>query len=110
MKQILLLCLLITVASCGPTYKPSAATLATYEGKYQMTIRGKTGAIQVSLKDSTLYTTALWSGEINQLKPVSPDNFIMQDKGWSVKFNRNKDGKVIQVLVMGTDLWTKTDK
>lgn len=107
MKQVLLLCLLIPIASCGPNYKPLAATLATYQGKYQMTVRGKTSAIQVSLNGDDLYLTALWNGESNLLKPISPDNFIMQDKEWTVKFKRDKNGKVMQVLVMGTDLWTK---
>lgn len=82
-------------------------TLKVYEGRYQMTINGKTGYIQIDDKDSQLTLTATWTGEKNALKHLTGDNFIMILKGWAVKFNRDKKGAVISVLVMGHDLWTK---
>lgn len=108
MKQILFLCMVMVLpylANAKPviTHNP----LAIYEGKYQMTIRGKTGYIQIALKNNELIQTALWSGEQNTLKHLSGDNFIMNLKGWSVKFIRDKKGSIIAVLVMGNDLWTK---
>ncbi len=110
MKYILLLCLLIA----GPrairnTQDQQQNTLAQYAGKYQMTIKGQTGYIQIAIKDGELLQTALWSGEQHMLKHLSGDNFIMQGKDWSVKFIRNKKGIIVSVLVMGTDLWTKVN-
>jgi len=81
--------------------------LAVYVGKYQMTIRGQTGYMQIALKNNELIQTALWSGEHNTLKHLSGDNFIMNLKDWSVKFIRDKKGSITAVLVMGHDLWTK---
>jgi hypothetical protein len=108
MKYILLLCLLITGPGVINT-KAQQNALSAYTGKYQMTVRGQTGYIQITVKDGDLLLNALWNGEKNVLKHLSGDNFIMQRKDWSVKFIRGKKGDVVSVLVMGTDLWTKVN-
>jgi hypothetical protein len=81
--------------------------LEVYTGKYQMTINGQTGYIQIAIKNNELTSTALWSGEQNTLKHLSGDKFIMNLKEWAIQFNRDGKGNVISVLVMGHDLWTK---
>lgn len=108
MRYFLFLCLVIAMpykVSTRPT--PQQNALAVYKGKYQMTINGKTGYIQIAAKNNELTLTALWTGEQNTLKHLSGDNFIMNLKDWSVKFMRDKKGNVTAVLVMGHDLWTK---
>ncbi len=110
MKIILLLWLLTTapgISNAKTSPLPNALTV--YEGRYQMTINGKTGYIQIDDKNNQLILTAMWTGDKNTLKYLSGDNFIMTLKGWAVKFNRDKKGKVISVLVMGHDLWTKVE-
>ena len=109
MKYILLLCLLIAGPRVISNANQQQDALAVYLGKYQMTVRGQTGYIQISIKDGELLQTALWSGEQHALKHLTGDNFIMQGKDWSVKFIRGKKGNVVSVLVMGTDLWTKVN-
>ncbi|MHB8208430.1 DUF3471 domain-containing protein [Mucilaginibacter sp.] len=108
MKYILLLCLLMTGSHLIINAKQqSKSPLEVYTGKYQMTVNSQTGYIQIAIKNNELTQTALWSGEQNTLKHLSGDNFIMNLKEWSVKFNRDAKGNVISVLVMGHDLWTK---
>jgi hypothetical protein len=107
MKYILFLCLLIArqhTISYG-----QQNSLAAYTGKYQMTVNGSPVYIMVSEENGDLKLTSLWDDKHNVLKHLSSDNFIMQVKDWSVKFTRDKKGNVIQVLVMGTDLWTKVN-
>jgi len=108
MRHILFLCMVIAlpyVANTKPIMQQNA--LAVYEGKYQMTVRGQTGYIQLATKNNELTLTALWTGEQNTLKHLSGDNFIMNLKDWSVRFIRDKKGSITAVLVMGHDLWTK---
>ncbi|WP_183578685.1 hypothetical protein HDF18_22515 [Mucilaginibacter sp. X5P1] len=109
MKYILLLCLLIAGPRTITNVNQQQNALTIYLGKYQMTVRGQTGYIQISIKDGELLQTALWSGEQHALKHLTGDNFIMQGKDWSVKFMRDKKGTVVSVLVMGSDLWTKVN-
>lgn len=108
MRCILFLCLVMATvygAKARNLNKPDS--LAIYNGRYQMTINGKTGYIQIDDKNDQLTLTAIWTGEKNTLKHLNGDNFIMLLKGWAVKFNRDKKGNVVSVLVMGHDLWTK---
>ena len=108
MRYILFLCLVLALPYQAIT-KPiqQKIPLAVYEGKYQMTVSGQTGNIQIAIKENELTLTALWTGEQNTLKHLSGDNFIMNLKDWSVRFIRDKKKNIISVLVMGHDLWTK---
>ena len=63
--------------------------------------------LNLSLEDGELIGTQLWDNQKMSLKHLSGDSFIVSGLDWSVKFIRDKNGKVIQVLVMGKDVWTK---
>lgn len=81
--------------------------LTEYTGKYQVVQRRGTVAIKIDLVDGELICTQLWDGEKLLLRHLSGDNFMMAGFDWSVKFLRDKDKKVSQILVMGTDRWDK---
>jgi len=108
MKQLLLLLCLFVAATPGFSRKTqSPDPLAAYEGKYQMSVKGKPVFIQIAVKDKELTLTSLWDGQQNKLKHVSGDDFIISLKDWSVRFIRDKKGEITSVLVMGHDLWMK---
>src|ERR1700744_5273140 len=102
MKQILLvLCLVMATAPRTFSNKVKQPNpLAVYEGKYQMTVKGQTGTIQIGIKNNELTLTELWTGRQNTLKHLSGDDFIMNQKDWSVRFIRDKKGEITSVLVM----------
>lgn len=84
-----------------------ADSLAEYTGKYQVVQKRGTVAIKIDLVDGELVCTQLWDGEKLVLRHLSGDSFMMAGFGWSVKFLRDKDKKITQILVMGTDRWDK---
>jgi len=87
--------------------KPIADTLAIYTGKYQRTIHNDLFYIEFTLIDRELIGTTLWDGNKLALKHLSGDNFIVSGLAWAVKFMRDKDNKITQVLIRGTDYWVK---
>jgi hypothetical protein len=107
MKQLLLLCLIMASANFHGNAPMPQNPFAIYEGKYQMSGHDKNVYINIATKNKQLLLTESWSGVANKLKHLSGDNFIVELRGWAAKFNRDKKGKVISVLVMGHDLWTK---
>ncbi len=87
--------------------KTQTTSLSDFTGKYQMVQKRGTVAIRLDNVNGELVCTQLWDGEKLLLRHLKDDNFIMAGLGWSVKFLRDKDKKVTQVLVMGTDRWDK---
>ncbi|MGY3214247.1 DUF3471 domain-containing protein [Mucilaginibacter sp. HD30] len=85
------------------------SALATYEGKYQMMVKGQAAYIEIKLTGDQLTLTSLWDKQTNKIKHLSGDNFIMEGHDWSVKFTRDAKGKVTEVIVMGTDRWKKVN-
>ncbi|MES2108377.1 MAG: hypothetical protein V4577_06515 [Bacteroidota bacterium] len=81
--------------------------LAEYTGKYQVVQKRGTIGIKIELVNDELVCTQSWDGEKLLLRHLSGDNFIMAGFDWSVKFLRDKDKKISQILVMGTDRWDK---
>lgn len=84
-----------------------ADSLAAYTGKFQKDFNGTLFYLSLSVENGELVGTQLWDKQKMALKHLSGDNFIVSGLDWSVKFIRDKEGKVTQVLVMGKDLWTK---
>ncbi len=87
--------------------RTKADSLTAYTGKYQKDFNGTLFYLSFSLENAELTGTQLWDNQKMALKHLSGDNFIVSGLDWSVKFIRDKEGKIIQVLVMGKDLWTK---
>lgn len=88
-------------------YEIRIDSLTEYLGKFQKNFNGTVFYISFSLEDKELVGTQLWDNQKMALKHLSGDNFIVSGLDWSVKFIRDKEGKVIQVVVMGKDAWTK---
>ena len=84
-----------------------ADSLAAYTGKYQKDFNGTLFYLNFSVENGELVGTQLWDNQKLAVKHLSGDNFIVSGLDWSVKFIRDKEGKVTQVMVMGKDLWTK---
>ncbi|MDB5018137.1 MAG: hypothetical protein JWQ84_2969 [Mucilaginibacter sp.] len=78
-----------------------------YLGKYQFTTNGQTLYLEITLKDGHLSGTQLWDGATKPLDYVWDDNFKLRDIGWPIKFIRDKDKKVTQLLINNTDLFIK---
>lgn len=111
---IIMLLVVGAVAFSKPNYSDSSSgiyrtdPLQQYTGKYKKNYDATTVIyIRVSLVNGALTLTSLWDNHTINLKPLSGDNFIASGPDWAVKFIRDKDKNVIQVLVRGTDLWTK---
>ena len=82
-------------------------SLGVYVGKYQ-SIRPKgTFYVEVALVDGQLVATATWDGSKLLFKHISGDAFIVSGLDWSIKFIRDKDNNITQMLVRGTDYWTR---
>lgn len=107
MKNSLLLCLIMVAPLVYGNKLNETDPLAVYTGKYQVKLGAKMAYIQIYSKDEQLNLTELWSGDKYTLKHLSGDNFVMEYRGWAIKFNRDKRGAVISVLVMERDLWTR---
>jgi len=88
-------------------YENITDSVTAYTGKYQKDFNGTMFYLEISLEDGELIGTQLWDNQKMSLKHLSRDNFIVSGLDWSVKFTRDKEGKVTQVQVMGKDLWTK---
>ena len=109
-----MLLMYIYTSACNDAKKKSPvinqsnqSELAIYTGKYQMKRNGNNLFIAISSEAGELYLTSLWDNQKNAIKHLSGDNFIMLGNDWSVKFIRGKDKNITQVVVMGTDYWTK---
>lgn len=119
MKKYLILALLFIFSQNGfcelklkigkstSCYCISLDSLADYTGKFQKDFNGKVFYISFSVENEELVGTQLWDNQKMALKHLSGDNFIVSGLDWSVKFIRDKEGKVIQVIVMGKDAWNK---
>lgn len=97
----------ITKARSIHHQQPATDTLAIYTGKYQRVIHNDLFYIQFQIEDGNLVGTTLWDGNKLLLKHLSSDNFIVSGIDWGVKFIRDKDGKVSEVVIRGADNWTR---
>jgi hypothetical protein len=82
-------------------------SLTIYTGKYQKDFNGTLFYLSIAVENGELVGTQLWDNQKLSIKHLSGDNFIVSGLDWSVKFIRDKQGKVTQVVVMGKDAWTK---
>ena len=88
----------------NPQFTP--LQLKAFEGKYQFK-DDKDDIIRITAKGNTLVVKQLWDGKEIVLEPRSDSFFYCDDQSYSLNFTRDKDGSVIQVLVLSTDLFEK---
>lgn len=92
---------------CTNICKSKTDSLTIYTGKYQKDFNGTLFYLSLSVENGELVGTQLWDNQKLSIKHLSGDNFIVSGLDWSVKFIRDKEGKVTQVVVMGKDAWNK---
>jgi hypothetical protein len=83
------------------------ADLKDYIGKYEITRNGQTLYIGIALKNGQLLATQLWDGANSSLDFLSDDNFMVNALNIPMKFIRDNNKIVIQLLLNGADLFTK---
>lgn len=83
-------------------------SLKVYTGRFQSIQKAGTFLVEVlQTEDGHILAHSLWDGNKYPLNHLTGDNFIMQGFDWSVKFLKDKDGKVNRMLVKGTEYWDR---
>ena len=116
MKKVLILLLFfISMQTMAATVKINGAlapadTLEQYAGRYKLTQGANAVYLNIYVENGKLTSKQVWDGQIKPLDHLNGDNFIVSIVGWSVKFIRDKNRKVVQMQVRGHDMWTKVDE
>ena len=87
--------------------KATNIDLNDYLGKYQITKNGQTLYMRITLKNGQLVATQLWDGANSGLNVVSTDVFTVIALNMPMKFMRDNNKIVTQLLLNGADLFTK---
>jgi len=89
--------------------KLTDAQLKAVEGKYQFEFqKGKPSYIQITASGNNMITLKqLWDGAEISFRPESDLEFFCQDAPFPLRFTRDKDGTVTQVLAFNRDLWNR---
>lgn len=82
-------------------------SLTSYMGNYKRNVNGYNARLSIYIKNNKLTVRQLWDGKIKTLEYLTRDKFIVAMEGWSVKFIRDRNNKVIQMQVLASDLWIK---
>lgn len=80
--------------------------LKAFEGVYQFQ-NNKEAFIQISAHGNNLILKQLWDGVEMSFTPTSALEFYCKEKSFPLKFYKNKDGAITQVLALDKDLWDK---
>lgn len=118
MKKLIIFSLVSAIAFgavCKPIPRTSITinkladdSLKVYTGRYQSIQKAGTFLVEVLLTvDNRLIAHSLWDGNKYPLKHLNGDNFIMQGFDWSIKFERDKNNKIIRLVLKGTEVWDR---
>lgn len=78
-----------------------------YVGKYQLMMNGQAMVIEITVKHGKLWGIPLFGGPESPLDYVSGDDYTVNTTGWPMKFIRDKDKKISQMLFNAKDLFTR---
>ena len=82
--------------------------LKAFEGKYRFQFeKGKDAFLQITAGKDHLVLKQLWDGKEISFVPESELEFFCKDKPFPLKFIKDKNGNVIQMLAFDKDLWEK---
>ncbi|HWK02111.1 MAG TPA: M56 family metallopeptidase [Puia sp.] len=101
-------------------YKPPVAKTAirlspeqlkTFEGVYGLEERGETHYLQFTATDTGLILKQKW-GEEKEIafRPETELDFFCDAPVFTLKFTKNGEGVITQVLAFNRDLWVRTNK
>lgn len=115
MKKYIALTILILVALtliCRVVFKQELKPdeLNDYTGRYQMQTRGKPVYVDITINKGELMLTNSWDGYTRYLGYLNQDNFIEKGFGWSVKYVRDRQNYITEILAFGTEHWIKINK
>lgn len=80
--------------------------LKAFEGYYQFQ-NDKNVFLQITAKGNNLILKQLWDGEEIVFIQKSESEFFNEEKSFPLKFSKDKEGAIIQVLAFDKDLWNK---
>ena len=84
--------------------------LKTLEGKYLSTGEhaGSDVMLQITAAEGCLILRQSWDNREIKFFPVSELEFFNEDQTFPVKFIKDKDGNVTQLIAFNRDVWTKS--
>ena len=82
--------------------------LKAFEGKYRFQFeKGKDDFLQITAMKDHLVLKQLWDGKEINFVPESALDFFCKDQPFPLKFTKDKNGNVIQMLAFNKDLWER---
>jgi hypothetical protein len=102
------------VPDLPPAY-PSDTTISprdlkAYEGYYKFQFeKGTDSYIHIAATQKGLVLKQMWDGQEISFTPQSALDFANSDGKFPLKFTKERNGKITQVLAFNRDLWTKTN-
>ena len=87
--------------------KLTPSELSAFEGDYKMQGGDEDDVLQISYKGDNLILKQLWDGQEISFKPESSLDFYCEDKLFPLKFTKDENGKITQVLAFNRDVWIK---
>jgi CubicO group peptidase (beta-lactamase class C family) len=89
----------------------STAQLKSVEGKYTFQFEpGHDAFIQITATDNGITLKQMWDNEEVHLVPDSELTFFSKEKRFTLKFIKNNNGEINQVLAVDRDLWTRVNQ
>lgn len=87
----------------------SPAQLKTFEGYYTFQFnKGDDAYIHIAAEPTGLVLKQMWDGKEIHFTAQSALEFLNQDGEFPLKFTKDKNGIISQVLAFNRDLWTRT--
>jgi CubicO group peptidase (beta-lactamase class C family) len=83
----------------------SPEQLKAFEGYYKAS--GNSNYLQFTAKEDQLLLTQLWDGRQILFSPESEVDFFCKDFPFPLKFTKDKDGAITEVLAFKRDVWVK---
>jgi hypothetical protein len=89
------------------TIQLTVAQLKAFEGKYQMKGDDGDNFLQITAANDHLVLKQLWDQREISFSPISPLDFFDGPQTFPLKFTKDKDGAVTQVLAFNKDVWVR---
>ena len=103
-----ILCVMTVVAVATISLTATAqSALTAYTGTYKRTVGNYHATAIVSIKDNKLRAKQSWDLKVRTFEQVGNDKFIIAMDGWAVEFIRGKQNKVVEMKVLGNEVWVK---
>jgi hypothetical protein len=84
--------------------------LQSLERKYKMQGGDADDILQITYQGNNLILKQLWDNQVITFKPESPLDFYCKDRMFPLKFSKDKNGIVTQVLAFNKDVWIKMNE